>query len=90
MTITEPGSGNEYGMRAVAEWIEEDDLPLTTDDLRGRFGDRRIMLAFDTTVEFDEVLAHVEDEEYGTLTEMWAGLGDGFRAVDPRRERYEA
>lgn len=89
MTITEPEGGNEYGMRAVADWIHEDDLPLTTGDLRDRYGDRDVMLSFEDTVSFGDVLEHVEDGEWDDLTAMWDALGDGFRAVDPRRDRYE-
>ncbi len=90
MPIVEPEDGKSYGMKKVSDWVDEDDLPLSKDDLR-KYADIPVRLAYDREVEFGEVLENVEDEgPWEELVEMWFALGEGFRAVDPRvGERYQ-
>jgi len=89
MPINEPDDGKSYGMSAVANWIEEDDFPTTKEDLLSRFGDRQVMLAHDSEMNFGEIMEHVEQEEYEDIVDFWSALGEGLRAVDERiKERY--
>lgn len=81
MAINEPEDGKSYGIAAVANWVDEDDFPLSRGDLE-EFSDRRVMLAYDRSVRLGKVLEHVEGEEFGDLVELWGALGDGFREVD--------
>lgn len=86
MGINEPEDGRSYGIAAVANWVDEDDFPLSREDLE-EFGDRRVMLAHDRSVGFGEVLEHVDGEEFDDIVELWGVLGDGFRGIDPVLQR---
>ncbi|MDY6779104.1 MAG: DUF5785 family protein [Halobacteria archaeon] len=87
MTITEPDDGKSYGMSAVANWVEEDEFPLTKDDLRSRFGDKEIMLSYEEEVRFSEVLDEVTQDEYEDIVDLWGSLGDAFREIDEKVQR---
>lgn len=86
MAINEPEDGKSYGISAVANWVGEEDFPLSREDLE-EFGDRKVMLAYDRSVRFGEVLEHVEGEEFGDIVELWGALGDAFREIDPVLQR---
>ncbi|MFP4633264.1 MAG: DUF5785 family protein [Halobacteriales archaeon] len=88
MPIVEPEDGRSYGMAEVANWVDEEDLPMSRDDLE-EYSDRDLMLAHDEKVRFGDVLEHVDHGEFDELVDLWGALGEGFRQVDPRvRERY--
>ena len=89
MVINEPDDGRSYGMAKIAEWIGDEDMPLTKEDLR-EYEDREIRMSNDESIKFKQVLDHVEDEgEYEELQDMWKALGVGFRSFEDKiRRRY--
>ncbi len=90
MTIEEPEDGRSYGIAEVVNWIEEGDLefPLSKNKISSELGGRDLMLAYDETVQLSEILDEMEDKQYDTFENFLKSLGEEFRAVDKRAQRY--
>ncbi|MFB6283891.1 MAG: DUF5785 family protein [Halobacteria archaeon] len=87
MVINEPEDGRSYGMAKVSQWVDEEDLPLTKQDL-DEYADRRIRMSNEKEVTFRDVLKEVDDEgPYEDLPEMWKALSPGFRELEPEIKR---
>ncbi|MDY6765196.1 MAG: DUF5785 family protein [Halobacteria archaeon] len=83
MVINEPEDGRSYGMAAVTNWVDEDDFPTTKADLESRFGDREVMLDYQTTTNFSDVLEEVDEDEFEEMVDLWKSLGKALRRIDP-------
>lgn len=86
MVINEPEDGRSYGMAAVTNWVDEGDFPTTKSDLKSSFGDREIMLDYQTTITFSDVLEEVDEDEFEEMVDLWKALGKALRRIDPPLE----
>ncbi|XGI83892.1 DUF5785 family protein [Halorutilales archaeon Cl-col2-1] len=84
MAITEPDDGRSYGMAKVTHWVDEEDFPITKDDLE-EHADEDLMLSYEESVRFGDVLERVDQTEFDGIVDMWQSLGDVLRQIDPDR-----
>jgi hypothetical protein len=69
----------KYGHAILAKKIDEDDLPITKAEYAERFGDHPIRIDHETVVSVNDVLEHVEREEFETFPEFHRVTGRAMR-----------
>jgi len=69
----------KYGLRILVDKIEDDEFPITTAEYAERFGDHPVRIDYETVVSVDDVLDHVEEEEFETLQAFNRGVARAMR-----------
>ena len=73
----------KYDMAIIAKKVdEEEDFPLDRDEFVDEFGDDPIRINHDRVVPMSEIFERVDQEEFETITDMHAAVGDAMRAGD--------
>lgn len=63
----------EVKLNAVGELLDELDYPVTPEELLDKFGDVTLLLA-DGEEELGNVVSEMDDEEFGSPTDLGEGL----------------
>lgn len=70
----------KYGHAVLAKKIdEEEDLPLTTTEFVGEYGNHPVRLSHERIVSVADIFEHVEEEEFETMPEFHRAIGRAMR-----------
>ena len=70
----------KYGHAVLAKKINEDeDFPLVAEEYVDQYGDHPVRIDHETVVSVDDILEHVEEEEFETFPEFHGAMGRAMR-----------